>query len=702
LRALAVADRDHLALDLDAFSWFGYVRQVKEPPRKTVTVTFALPIEVAPAPAPDRRLPLRLPFLHMIVQREPRPPREAHEEAQSAAAHAEPLDEDSARAPSDKRLVGYEDLVPEARLLPALRRSLGATRAGPLDLERLTQGLATRELSRRLPRRRLQRWHPELVVLLDFCPRLWPYREDMHRLAERLLRHCGRSGVSLRIINDGPFGPWSDWLAHQNRRSGTEPPLRPWAMPTVGTPVLIVSDLGLLLGSGSAPCRHWARFITNLVRAQVRPMALAPLSARQLGPTLGAALPILRWSPDARARPDRAHGPGLTEPEGLYDLLGMVAATRRVDAPLLRALRRINPRAPLDAGLEGALWCHSDIEAGLSAAIRPEARRAHLRHFAERLPQLHAQLNTLRSRHHAHLRAVLNHEETLLWGVEPKAIKAAEHFMRRLAATLAGPGSMQSAGVWWGVAQGIVERADDSMGLRHSEVLHPLLAALLRAQGGQAKVPAWADPAALADLRDGPVLVWLVRDAATGCLLLQTRPLGPRQSPLGHALLLDAASQGGDRDGHALALRPRAAAGARPPLRPGPSADRDVHRGHHRRAGGTAMRCGRVALRSSGYRSTERRVGSPRLAVLKRCAACRAAPGLGLIGLGPGNRNCHSHYFPHAPAIRSRRSIRHRHEFRRLRRSHGDHVRRQRHAATALDRARQLPHGLAGGRARTL
>jgi len=223
LRALAVAHRDHLALDLDASSWFGYVRQAQEPLRTTEpdTIRAAPRIEAAPAPAADRKLPLRLPFLHMIVQREPRQPPEADDRA-ATVTQAEPLDEDSARARSAVRLVVYEDLVPEARLLPALRCSLGATRAGPLDLDRLTQGLAARDLPRRLPRRRLQRWHPELVVVLDFCARLWPYRWDMHRLAERLLRHCGRSGVSLRIVNDGPFGPWSDWLAHQDRRSGGE------------------------------------------------------------------------------------------------------------------------------------------------------------------------------------------------------------------------------------------------------------------------------------------------------------------------------------------------------------------------------------------------------------------------------------------------------------------------------------------------
>lgn len=155
------------------------------------------------------------------------------------------------------------------------------------------------------------------------------------------------------------------------------------------------------------------------------------------------------------------------------------------------------------------------------------------------MPQLHADLKTLRSRHHAHLRAVLSHEERLLWDVDPKDIEAARDFMRRLAATLAEPGSGRSADNWSSVAQGIVDRADSLMGLRHSAVLHSLLAALVRASGEAPKVPGWADPAVLRDvLHDpqGPTRAWLVRDAASGCLLLQAEPPGARQSPLGEPL----------------------------------------------------------------------------------------------------------------------------------------------------------------------
>ncbi len=553
LRLLAAAPRDSLMLNIDATGWFGYVRQPEPPPAMPVTA-ISSPRPAAAQPADERKLPLRLPFVHAVVRREPRQPPEPDAEARAAFAHARPIDEESARSPSDTWLFAFEDLVPQARLMPALRRLLGATREGALDLDRVIEQVAASRLPRRLPRRVFQRWHPDLVVLLDFCPRLWPYRWDMHRLAERLLRHVGRLGVSLRVINDGPLGPWSDWLANQERRSPRRHIEQPWLMPPAGAPVLLVSDLGMLIGPQSAPAKAWAQFVKTLIHSEVRPLALVPLGARQLGAPVPPALPILRWSPDARPRPLRARGAAEPQPEGLDDLLAMVAATRRVDPALLRAMRRLGPRAPLNAGLEGALWCHPDVEAGSAASVRADACQEHLRHFAQQVPRLHASLNDLRRRYHAHFRAVLNHEEMLLWAThanpaavnEPmvaQQIDEARRFMWRLAATLGEAGSTPAAANWRWVAQSIVERADAAMGAQLADVLHTLLAVLVRAEGEPPSVPAWADPAVLAGLlgtNQRAKSAWLVQDAASRSLLLQAERAGRCQSPLGEALTVDA------------------------------------------------------------------------------------------------------------------------------------------------------------------
>ena len=503
------------------------------------------------------KLPLQMPFVPAIVERLPRPPAaQPRHPTTVPPEHIAPLSEDDTRAPAKAPLVGDEDLVPPARLYPALFHWLAATRTGPLDLDRLTHQLAAGALPRYLPRRLLRRWHPDLVVLLDFSQRLWPYRSDMHRLAARLLRLCGRTGLSLRIIEHGPFGPWSDWVAHQEaapHAQGREE--RPWQPPPARARMLIVSDLGLLPGAPPSAASTWLEFVTLLRRKGLQPVALAPVSTSRLPTALTRRLPVLRWSPDAAPRPARGRGgdPVPGEEEALADLLAMIAATRRVDPPLLRAMRRLNAQAPLDASLEGAVWSHPDVVAGFTVQIRAEARARHLARFAERLQRWHGELNALRRHHHAHLRAVLNHEETLLWAAHADAaaagsceaseqIAAARRFIKELAATLLQPGSAIQSARWWTIAQDILARADGTMATQFRDELHSLLAPVVMRQGPSAKVPGWADPALLANAVPGrdTGTAWLVYDAESGSLRLQPNAERARQCSLGQPLFIDA------------------------------------------------------------------------------------------------------------------------------------------------------------------
>ena len=556
LRALALREIDTLTLDDDGQSWFGYRRQEEEPPllhRVEAAFESTYGVHAGAAPAPTaRRLPLRMRSVLGIVHRETRPA----PAAPPAVEAFSPLDAASAAPPSPVRRIGYEDLIPAARLLPALRRWLGTARSGPPDFERLARRLAVADPPRHLPRKRLPCWHPDLVVVLDFSPRLWPYREDMHRLAERLLRLCGQHGVSLRIVDRGPPGAWTDWRDEQN--PARMAPVRDWIMPPAGTPVLIVGDLGLLMGAGVT--QRWQGFIERLRRARARPLALVPLGAEQLSADLTRGLPVLRWSPDARLHPVRAHGPGRPEPEGLEDLLAMAAVWRRIDPPLLRALRRLHPATPLDAGLEGAFWRHSQVVAGQVARVEGPERPRYLERFRQLAPALQATLERLRARHHAHLRAVLNHEECLAFAAQAhpslrsdpvlaKAVAASETFMRRLTVTLQQGDAESNAAGWREAARGIETRADTVMAERGKDWLLPLVAARMRrerAMGLEPVAPEWADPATLAEAlgQTGPgVNAWLVRDAASTSLVLQGRPAGIRQSPLGGpdaALPLDA------------------------------------------------------------------------------------------------------------------------------------------------------------------
>jgi hypothetical protein len=448
LRLLATAPRPVLLLYDDGEHQFGY-RQEDTPIDQSQTgeTIIDLPLPEPPAQTGNFKLPLQMPFVHVIAERQARKPRNQPQNPDQTVAVYAPIAEDDAKPPSAVRLVNYQDLVPKARLIPALKRYLSSNRTAGLDVPLLVKQIAGQQLPRHLPRRQLKTWHSHWVVVLDFAKRLWPYRQDMHQLAEHLLHACGQSGVSIRIINQGPLQHWTDWVEEQ-RTSGTLPDKHAWCMPPADTPVLLVSDLGLLEGPDSTSHHAWQLFIRQLGKAQTRPLALVPLGAEQLDGGMPNNLILLRWSPDARIRPERTLGGGKVDPDGIKDLLAMAAVTRRVDPPLLRAMRRLNPKAPLNAGLEGAFWCHADVEAGAAANIRFGAQAKHLAHFAQQLDDRHIELEQLRYRHHAHLRAVLNHEESLLWGTHAdldgakaaaesyQRLAKADAFMRQLAATL--------------------------------------------------------------------------------------------------------------------------------------------------------------------------------------------------------------------------------------------------------------------------
>jgi hypothetical protein len=552
LRLLATAPRPVLLLDDDGEHQFSY-RQEDTPSEHSQTGgTKVDPLPPKPpAQTVNFKLPLQMPFVHVIAERQAREPQNQPQNPVQTAAVYDPISEDDAKPPSAVRLVNYQNLVPKARLMPALKRYLSSNRTGGLDVPLLVKQIAGQQLTRHLPRRQLKTWHPQWVVVLDFAKRLWPYRQDMHQLAEELLHACGQSGVSIRIINHGPLQHWTDWVEEQ-RTGGKLPAKHDWSMPAADTPVLLVSDLGLLEGPDSISHQAWQGFLRQLGKAQTRPLALVPLGAEQLDGGLPSNLILLRWSPDARIRPERASGVGKVDPDGMKDLLAMAAVTRRVDPPLLRAMRRLNPKAPLNAGLEGAFWRHADVEAGSAANIRYEAQAKHLAYFAQLMDGCQLEVEQLRYRHHAHLRAVLNHEETLLWGAHAQLdgtgaeaetcqrLAKAEAFMRRLAATLNQANGAQKAGVWWTVAQDVINRTDQRMGERYADLFTPLVAAIAEVRGDFEQVPDWIYPAELTrHIRGEKVQCWLVRDPLNGSIALQRMPATQNQSALGDPLTID-------------------------------------------------------------------------------------------------------------------------------------------------------------------
>jgi formylglycine-generating enzyme required for sulfatase activity len=568
LRALALDDtRQHLTLSAGAQHWFGY-RQVPAERRLNLPTDMVFLPESKPAPEPPTsvettaepaRTSLRMEHAWLVKAQ----PVEAPAPRDPAAPALEPLDEAATAAQASQPQGQREDLLPWARLMPVLRRYLSQSRMGGVDVAALWRHLAEQHSLRRLPRVQRSRWNPDLVVVLDFRDALWPYRRDMHRLCQRLLGEVGRTGLSLRVMTHGPTGGWTDWLEEQTGGPRV-PEVQPWTLPAPGSCVLLVSDMGLFGTPANGPAspltQRWLRWVAQQQQAQVTVLGLAPLGADQLRPEVCRRLPVLRWSPDGRLHPERVAAPPSAEPAGLAQLLAMVAVTRRVDPPLMRALRRLNPVAPLHAGLEGAAWNHPHTQGGRVCTLLPQHQVGYLARFRLLPTRLHEQQDALRRRHHAHSRALLVQEENLLHAVQARLAwgggqppgeveQAALLFFRRLVLTVQRADAVTLRN-WLPAVQACLSELDALTAHAHRQVFSELLAAvaLRRGQAAQA-LPGWMDVAAFqaAEGALGPaVQAYLVQDLNRRRWLIQPQPpaMGQNGRPLAPAAQVVVKRQG--------------------------------------------------------------------------------------------------------------------------------------------------------------
>jgi hypothetical protein len=558
LRALAQGVEAPLALDAGESGWFGYRQRPKRVVPKSVAEPQVQPVVPATATAapeaagPDRRQPLQMESIWAVVERTS-VSAEATDEAPGEVA-VQPITEEEARGLD--RIVDYEDLIPWARLTPVLRRRLSQPRRGGIDLKRLCRQVANQRPLKQLPRQVLSRWHPDIVVALDFSPRLWPYRWDMHRLCEQLRRHCGRTGLSLRLLAHGPWGGWTEWLTDEEADLADSMEPQVWAQPPAGARLLVVGDLGALSPDASLRAQ-WRDWVQQARTAGVRVEALLPVGADHLPAELASLLPTIRWSPDSHLRPESGSQRAGAESaddgseeldDSLHELLAQVASLRRVDPPLLRALRRALPHQHGNAGLEGAVWNHPDVEAGLACAVQPEKAQPWLDRYAALPATMRQVLQPLRRAHHRHLRAALRDEELLLQAgngaeelLEPHELSVALDRLDRMSRwALSQPADQVPAG-WQGFAEEAVRRVDARTAERFPALFTRLLAVDIRARQGSSPsgdaLPPWANAAQL-----GPLLArsgtgkrdhWIVEDVRSRQILLQSRPPTLGQRALG-------------------------------------------------------------------------------------------------------------------------------------------------------------------------
>jgi len=176
----------------------------------------------------------------------------------------------------------------EPHLARAMLGRLSAVRLprGELDVAALVTAIARANPPCKLPRRPLSTLGPGLRLLVDTSPAMRPFHEDAVQLFRELKRTVGADRIEVRNFEQCPaYG-----VIEKRTRRRT-----PYSPPRAGTPVLAVTDLGVVRAETferAHRTRDWLAFRRHLMAQGVPLSVLSPYPGERLGD--GALVRLLR------------------------------------------------------------------------------------------------------------------------------------------------------------------------------------------------------------------------------------------------------------------------------------------------------------------------------------------------------------------------------------------------------------------------
>ena len=320
---------------------------------------------------------------------------------------AKTLTQDECSEPAKLRLPARLPLTCWSRLWPFLRLALGETGlSSRLDIPRVVRTVARGGVLHRLPWRTRHQWSTKLCILLDYNRQTRPFREDFNALCEALEAMHGAVGLDIRILHNDPG-------RRCRYRQPSDDTLHYWQMPDASTPLLILSDLGLL-DAAAETARAWQLFGRHLQAAGCRPVVLCPVGAYPAGSGLHTLFSLHEWDRHSRLR--RGGQPAAhpaTVADGAEVLLALAAPAIVIESALLRSLRYLLPSGLATAAAEAHVWSHVDIVAGSEACRFADslAIAKYQQEFQQLDPSLQAQAVALILSHHVGLPASVRYAE---------------------------------------------------------------------------------------------------------------------------------------------------------------------------------------------------------------------------------------------------------------------------------------------------
>ncbi|MBF0614465.1 MAG: formylglycine-generating enzyme family protein [Magnetococcales bacterium] len=248
----------------------------------------------------------------------------------------------------------FRPLATWRELLPRLRRvAAQAAESGVLDVGRLVQAFSQGRFVRRLPRKKILRWGAGVQIIDDRSRRLTPFWRDQDLLAARLGRLFPHESITYARLFEGGAGPV------MLTRHG----LAPYVVPSPGTLVIVLGDLGSLAAGPEWVIRKWELLGVRLQAAGCRTVALMPAARRRWPVAWLRHWTLMEWERPALSRSRMVSPVELTE-----RLLRLVAPAIRIEPGLLRDIRLCSGAGGADAGVEADVWQHPALSSNHAVA----------------------------------------------------------------------------------------------------------------------------------------------------------------------------------------------------------------------------------------------------------------------------------------------------------------------------------------------
>jgi hypothetical protein len=160
---------------------------------------------------------------------------------------------------------------------------------GPLDFDRIAEALGRAEIPAQLPRLPRPTTRRGVQLLVDKAEAMTFFAGDQASLQEAARNAIGSDNVKvLRFAGCPPRGV----------RASAAEDWKPYAPPLPGTPVLLLTDLGVgrpMFSDERADEREWLAFASRVRRAGCPLVAFVPYEQRRWPRALRRAMTIVEW-----------------------------------------------------------------------------------------------------------------------------------------------------------------------------------------------------------------------------------------------------------------------------------------------------------------------------------------------------------------------------------------------------------------------